>query len=272
MNRSELINLLKTNKFWAKKSLGQNFLVDNEALNKIVEAAEIKPDDFVIEIGPGLGVLTDELNGKAKKIIAIEKDQELAEYIKDKKFEKLTILNQDVLTTNIPELVGDQKYKVVANIPYYITSKIIRLFLEQEEKPELMVLLVQKEVAERICAEPGDMSVLAISVQYYARPEIIDIVPANSFFPAPKVDSAIIRITRIEQSIASSKNEKEFFRLVNIGFASKRKTLSNNISAGYRIDKKKAADIIRSVGFNENVRAQELSVEDWKKLLQCINE
>jgi len=272
MNKSELINLLKTNKFWAKKSLGQNFLVDNEALNKIVEAAEIKPDDFVIEIGPGLGVLTDELNGKAKKIIAIEKDQELAEFIKDKKFEKLTILNQDVLTTNIPELVGDQKYKVVANIPYYITSKIIRLFLEQENRPQLMVLLVQKEVAERICAEPGDMSVLAVSVQYYATPEIVDFVPASSFFPSPKVDSAILRISRRGDQKSDAVDEKEFFRLVNIGFASKRKTLSNNISAGYRIDKKKAADIISSIGLNENVRAQELSVADWRKLLRYINE
>lgn len=304
MNKTELINLLKTNKLWAKKALGQNFLVDEEALNKIVEAAELKPDDMVIEVGPGMGVLTEELVKAAGEVIAIEMDGELAKYLSTK-FEalnskqiqnsKFKILNEDILKVNVPELVGDRKYKVVANIPYYITSKIIRLFLEQKNKPEMMVLLTQKEVAERICAAPGDMSVLSVSVQYFGRPEIVDVVPKESFFPVPKVDSAILKISNIEchskldlesrnyhidsgsqatgrnDEVFSIQNDKEFFRIVNIGFSSKRKTLENNLSAGLRIDKKEAADIIKKAGLSENVRAQELSIQDWNNLVRITN-
>ena len=219
-DKTQLIQYLKLNGLYTKHSLGQNFLVDREVLEKIVETAEIAPDDLVIEIGPGVGTLTVELVKKAGKIIAVEMDDKLAELLgqlfhcsivpllgsKDNRAtcpsgrrveqsSNLEIINADILKLNISELTKDcPAYKVVANIPYYITSKILQLFLTLENKPESITLLVQKEVAERICAKPGHLSVLAISVQAYGEPEIISVVPKESFFPAPAVDSAIIRI------------------------------------------------------------------------------
>jgi 16S rRNA (adenine1518-N6/adenine1519-N6)-dimethyltransferase len=331
-DKNELLNYLKSNGLWAKHSLGQNFLVNKEVLDQIVEAAELSRTDCVIEVGPGLGTLTQELLPKVDKLIAIEKDDNLAKLLEtyvskmaedeeansdgmpkppfakatevaqlvrhDRNNDRLKIINGDILQVNIPELIGDRPYKVVANIPYYITSKILRLFLELPKQPETIVLLVQKEVAERICAKKGDMSTLAVSVQAYAQAEIVSIVPRNSFFPAPDVDSAILRIKVSSEGVerffplcqgyggqvADAQNdkkdgqddklkelEKQLFRLVHIGFASRRKTLANNITSGYHLDKKIAADIIKSAGFSEGVRAQELDVQDWANLLNQIN-
>jgi 16S rRNA (adenine1518-N6/adenine1519-N6)-dimethyltransferase len=209
------------------------------------------------------------------------------------------------LKLNLSEVVDDKPYKVVANIPYYITSKILRYFLEQENKPETIVLLTQKEVAEQITAKPGQMSLLSVSVQAYGEPEIVGIVKAGSFFPAPKVDSAILKIKNIHSfshpeqgegsrdddksarmrpgtsgldSSAMPQNDnierlipdKNFFRCVRIGFSSKRKTLLNNLSAGYHLDKEKVLDILIKSGLSENTRAQELGIEAWKKLSQMI--
>lgn len=270
-NKSELLEYLKKNNLWAKKGLGQNFLVDKNALNKIVEAAEIKENNLVIEVGPGVGTLTSELIKQAGEVAAVEMDEKLAELLGQQFKNSLKIICSDILSVNLNELVGNRKYKVVANIPYYITSKIIELFLTAENKPESIVLLVQKEVAERICAKAGAMSVLSISVQLYGKPEIVGIVPKESFFPSPKVDSAILRIASIQNTDNSKQDEKLFFRCVHIGFASRRKTLANNLSAGYHIDKKKASDIINAIGLSESVRAQELSIEDWKRLTQKMN-
>lgn len=294
-DRSELIGYLKSNGLYTKHALGQNFLVDREVLDKIVETAEIKSDDLVIEVGPGLGVLTAELVKKCDDLVAFEIDKNLArllarqlssindqypinDQVENLNIEnllkigncKLKIICDDILKVSILEIVNRRKYKVVANIPYYITSKILQLFLTQKNKPESITLLVQKEVAERICARPGQMSTLSISVQAYAEPEIIDIVKASSFFPAPKVDSAILKIspTSKHRGVEMTKN---FFRLVHIGFASKRKTLLNNLTAGYHLDKEKSLAIIKSVGLNENVRAQELSIEEWAELTRIIN-
>ncbi|MCX6808430.1 MAG: 16S rRNA (adenine(1518)-N(6)/adenine(1519)-N(6))-dimethyltransferase RsmA [Candidatus Berkelbacteria bacterium] len=297
-DKSQLIIYLKANNLWAKHSLGQNFLISRDVLEKIIQSAELGPNDTVVEVGPGLGALTTELVSRVGKVIAIEKDEKLASILSSvistdqpeprdlsKDFssldkssglpaaeagrnDTLTVLNSDILTVNIPELIGNQKYKVVANIPYYITSKILRLFLESKNKPDVIVMLVQKEVAERICSMPGDMSVLAISIQYYGDPGIIDIVPKESFFPAPEVDSAILRIRIKKEEERIKVDEKAFFHLVHIGFASKRKTLANNLSAGFHIDKNLAADIIKSIGLNESVRAQELSLDEWSRLLE----
>ena len=311
-NKTELLNYLKSNNLWAKKGLSQNFLVDREALDKIVEAAEIKGSDLIIEVGAGVGTLTVELVKRGSEVIAIELDNKLAELlncsivqllgsvtsnsaIQQFSNEKLKVINADILKINLEELIGNRKYKVVANIPYAITSKILELFLSRNHKPEAMVMLVQKEVAERICAsprpengrgKPGAMSTLSVSVQLYGRPEIVDIVKAESFFPAPKVDSAILRISNITtghpEFISGSQkipdqvrndnvfDEKTFFRCVHIGFASRRKTLLNNLSVGYQLDKEKVLAILKSVGLGENVRAQELSVEEWKKLSSVI--
>ncbi len=291
IDKNQLLDYLKQNSLWAKKGLSQNFLVDRNALKKIVKAAELKADDLVIEIGPGVGTLTQELIKNVGEVISVELDKNLAEILAQQfknynlefkindqfqnfKFEnslktencKLKIICDDIMKVNLEEIIGHHKYKVVANIPYHITSKILELFLSRGNKPELMVLLVQKEVAERICAKPGDMSVLSVSVQLYGQPEIIDVVPNESFFPSPKVNSAILKIAGIKHPELSIQQEKEFFRLIHIGFSSRRKTLVNNLSAGYRIIKNEAADIINKAGLSELIRAQELSIEEWKKL------
>lgn len=285
-DKNQLLDYLKQYGLWTNKGLGQNFLVDRVALEKIIEAAEIKSDDYIVEIGPGVGTLTEELVKKAGEVLSVEIDTKLAQLlncyivkllgglsniaIEQYNNNKFEIINADILKLNLNEIIKDKPYKVVANIPYYITSKIISLFLSREHKPELIVLLVQKEVAERICAKPGDMSVLAVSVQLYGKPEIVDIVPKESFFPSPKVDSAILKVDRI-QNTDNSFDEKKFFRTVHIGFAARRKTLLNNLMVGYQLDRNKVLDILNKMGLSENVRAQELSIEKWKELEELIN-
>ena len=271
-DKSQLLDYLKANGLWAKHGLGQNFLVSKEVLNSIVEASDIDPDDLIIEVGPGLGTLTQELVQKAEKVIGIEKDEKLAAllpgFIQD---EKLDVVTGDILDVNIPELVKDQMYKVVANIPYYITSRIIRLFLELPSQPTTIVMLVQKEVAERICAKPGEMSVLALSVQVYGKPEIIEIVKKESFFPAPAVDSAILRISYIEYQYPRIP-EKDLFRTINIGFAAKRKTLANNLQSGFHIEKIQAEAYIEEIGLKPSARAQELTLDNWADLTKVLND
>lgn len=255
-----------------KKSLGQNFLRDKQILSQIIKVADLKAADSVIEVGPGEGILTEKLLEKARRVIAIEIDQRLAEKL-EKRFqnkENFKLIDGDILKINLPKLIEEQeleteKYKMVANIPYYITSPIIRLFLETRYPPKVMVLMVQKEVAERICAKVGQMSLLAASVQYYAKPELLFYVDKKAFYPMPEVDSAIIQITPNLERI-SKEESKSFFRVIRAGFSAKRKTLSNNLSASFRIDKKDVQEILQKVGIVSNTRAQELSVEDWKKL------
>ncbi len=249
----------------------------------MLEAAEIKPDDVVVEVGPGFGVLTLALAEKVNKILAFEIEKKLEPYwneiIENRKIKNLEIVWGNVLNTPpfIPPLKGEGRgvgFKVVANLPYQITSNVIRKFLEAENKPELMVLMVQKEVAERICAKPGDMSVLAISVQCYAEPEIVMQVPKSYFWPVPAVDSAIIKI-RIKNDELRIKNDNEqFFKIVKAGFANRRKMLIKNLSsyggspAGR--DKKNLKIIFRELGISEKVRAQELSVEQWRSLVHKV--
>lgn len=288
-NKTELLGYLKQHNLWAKKGLSQNFLIDRTALDKIVQAAELKPDDLVIEIGPGLGTLMQELVQHAGEVAAVEMDKKLAELLNQNFNSKLKIINNDILKVDLNELVGDRSYKVVANIPYHITSKILELFLSRENKPELIVLLVQKEVAERVCAKPGEMSVLAISIQLFGKPEIVDIVKKESFFPSPKVDSAILRIANIKNPFCHSEFisesnidgipkqvrddlalEKSFFRCVHVGFAARRKTLLNNLMVGYGLERKKVVDILKLLKLKETVRAQELSVEEWKRLATVL--
>jgi 16S rRNA (adenine1518-N6/adenine1519-N6)-dimethyltransferase len=253
-----------------KKHLGQNFLKDQAVLEKIIQAADLKPEDSVIEIGPGTGVLTEELLKHARKIVAVEKDKALAERLNSRLREnkKIKIISGDILKINLPELIKEnnfQDYKVVANIPYYITSPIIQLFLETEFPPREMILTVQKEVAERICASSGQMSILAVSVQYYARPELLFYVDKKSFWPVPEVDSAVIHITH---SIEHGTKEeiRNFFRIVKAGFASKRKTLVNNLSNSLHLSKAETEEKIKKVPLSGTQRAQELSIDNWKIL------
>lgn len=271
-DKQQLIKYLQTQGLYTKKKLGQNFLIDRDVLNKIIEAADLDSKDIAIEIGPGLGVLTQELILKAKKVVSVELDDKLASLLKENiRSDNLEIINSDVLKLNLNSVLSNYpKYKVVANIPYYITSKIIKLFLTAEKKPESIIVLVQKEVAERICARPGDMSVLALSVQLYGDPNIIGIVDKTSFFPAPEVDSAILKIDNIGYKKPEI-DEKVLFRTIKIGFASRRKTLSNNFAAGFRLNKDKVNDIISSIGIDPGKRAEELSLDEWVKLARAFN-
>lgn len=275
---------------YPKKSLGQNFLRDENVLQKIIQAANLSPADLVLEIGPGEGILTEALAKKAGRVIAVEIDKNLAENLK-KRFasnKKVGIINADILKINLSDLLSAYKlkassYKLVANIPYYITSLIIRFFLENKLPPQEMILMVQKEVAERIVSKPGRMSLLSVSVQYYARPELLFYVDKKSFYPVPEVDSAVIRITPylspspvlitkhpLPQAGEEDKKNKGFFRVVKAGFSAKRKTLVNNLSNSLHLEKNIVEEKIKSAGFKSAVRAQELSVEDWKKLAEII--
>ncbi len=267
----------------AKKSLGQHFLQDKKALEQIIAAADLKVDDNVLEIGPGTGVLSGELLKRAKRVLTIEKDETLVrKLVKDLRFtiydlrdnstinnQQSTIVMGDVLKINLPRLIEQNNfkdYKVVANIPYYITGKIIRLLLETKHQPKLIVLLVQKEVAERICTKAGDLSILAVSVQYFGFPEIIDVVPRKSFVPAPKVDSAILRIVPFDDQVLLQRGAREFFKVVKAGFASPRKTLLNNLSAGLQMSKDEVAKIMGKYSLDIKLRAEDLSIKEWKML------
>jgi len=261
----------------AKKYWGQNFLANDKIVDKIIKAADLKPDDSVLEIGPGHGILTLLLANICEWLIAVEIDPEMVLILKKKlSAEKNTILiHGDIIKINLPELLKNnlknpKKYKVVANIPYYITGPILRLLLESEIPPKEIILMVQKEVAERITARPGKMSLLAVSVQYYSEPRMLFDVFRTSFIPQPEVDSAVIKISNIKNKKSKNAN-KEFFRIVRAGFSSKRKTLANNLSASFHLDKKSIEDILSDNGFDIKIRAQELSVENWKKISGIIN-
>ena len=269
--------------------MGQNFLKDDAVLQRIIESADLSSEDVVVEIGPGHGVLTELLAQKCKKVIAIELDDRLIKSLQAKFADNknVEIIHGDILKINLPEIVISHQssvtgYKVIANIPYYITAPIIRLLLETEFPPREMILMVQKEVAERICAEKGHMSILAVSVQYYAQPEYLFTVPKTAFEPVPKVDSAVLKISSISSSPFGrgchevtgegevKEETKKFFRIVRAGFSAKRKTLVNNLSNGLQIDKKKVEEKLIAFGFSKNTRAQELGVEDWKRLSEIL--
>ena len=262
----------------AKKSLGQNFLKDEAVLDRIIKAANLSKEDVVVEIGPGHGALTEKLAQVCGKVIAIEIDERLVEVLHTKLVDNqnIEIIAGDILKINLPELIiehGLDKtgYKVVANLPYYITSPIVRLLLETKFPPTEMVVMVQKEVAERIVAKPGAMSILAVSVQYYAKAEFLFTVFKESFEPMPKVDSAIIRITQnIEHETITKEATKKFFRIVKSGFSAKRKTLINNLANGLQIEKKVVEEKLAQLGFSLNTRAQELGVDDWRKLVELL--
>lgn len=253
--------------------LGQHFLNNPAIIKKIISHSAIKKDDTVLEIGPGEGVLTEKLCSEADRVLAIELDSKLEivlrEKLKDRK--NLEIIFDDILKVNLPKILTERKfkhYKLIANIPYYITSKIIRLFLETELQPQEMILMIQKEVAQRIAAKPGEMSVLAVSVQYYSEAEILFDVPRENFNPPPEVDSSVIKIFNLKKS--NPQKDKKFFQIVKAGFCARRKTLINNLSNSLHLDKKEVEQKLTSCQLSPQIRAQELSLEDWKKLVQLF--
>lgn len=257
-------------KFEHKKSLGQNFLNNLEIVERIVDEADLKKDDVVIEVGAGEGVLTEALAKKAGKVLAVELDDRLIPFLKEKfsKVKKVEIVHANILKININEFLEqydlhEKSFKVVANIPYYITSPIIRLFLELPKQPAEIFLMVQKEVAERVVAEVGKMSILAVASQFYADVEYLFTVQKKYFNPVPKVDSAIIKLV---PKRVKNEADRSFFKVIKIGFSAKRKTLCNNLANGFHKNKKDVEEILLSLGFKSTVRAQELSIDDWREV------
>lgn len=247
------------------KGLGQHFLVDRGSLDTIVEAAELSHQDTVLEIGPGLGVMTNRLTQLAGKVVAVEADHNLAQLLRRDQAPNLEVVESDILDFHLTKLPSG--YKVVANIPYYLTGNLLRLLTESPNPPQLMVLLIQKEVAQRINAAPGDMSVLAIGVQYYCQTEIVGMVERYKFWPAPKVDSAIIKITRRTKP-AFEADPAKLFRLVKAGFGEKRKQLKNSLAGGLNVSSVAIESTLNSAKILPTARAQELNLEDWQKLYQ----
>jgi 16S rRNA (adenine1518-N6/adenine1519-N6)-dimethyltransferase len=244
------------------KSLGQHWLKDREILAAIADDATITSEDTVLEIGPGLGTLTSELLRRARKVVAVEFDESLAAKLPAQFPGKdLTVINEDILHYDLSQLPAD--YKVVANVPYYITSKIIQKLMTATNKPSIAVLLVQKEVAERIAAEQGDMSILAVSAQLFAETQLGVEVPKEYFTPPPKVDSQVIVLRTRAKALVPPEDEKALFRVVKAGFAAKRKKLRSSISAGLAISKPAAEELLRHANIDPELRAEDLSIEDW---------
>ena len=255
-----------------KRSLGQNFLRSGKAISDIVKAGDIHPGETILEAGPGEGVLTHALLKAGAKIIAVEKDRRLIPILAQKfsseiSSGQLTLIEADILDFDILGILLNPSYKVIANIPYYITGAFIRKFLEAEHQPSKMVILVQKEVAERILARDGKESILSISVKSYGSPKIIGIVKAGSFVPAPKVDSAILSIENISKKFFDGFAEVEFFRIVKAGFAHKRKKLSGNLRNLYP----KVLETLANLKIKENARPEELQIEQWELLTRKLH-
>ena len=250
-----------------KKSLGQHWLKDPEILADIAEAAELTGDDVVLEIGPGLGTLTSRLLARANSVIAVEFDADLARKLPGQfPGKKLTVVNQDILQFDLNQL--PKNYKVVANVPYYITSKIVEKLMTAENKPSIAVLLVQKEVAERIAAEAGNMSILSVSVQIFAEAELDIEVPRQFFTPPPKVDSQVVILRTRNNPLITPEDQRDFFRIVKAGFSAKRKKLRSSLSGGLGIDKIAAEELLKNAGISPDARAEDLAIEDWKRLLK----
>lgn len=254
---------------YPNKSLGQHWLNDPVILSKIVDYAELNSKDYVLEIGPGLGSMTSLISNKAGKVLAIEIDQDLFNILKLNNHEdNLEFVNQDILKFDLTKL--PKNYKIVANIPYYLTSHLIRLLTESKNPPIKIVLLIQKEVAERLDAKPGSMSVLSVVVQQYFDVAKRDIVLAEMFTPPPKIDSQIIVLSRRKKPVVNTDNDKEFFRLVRIGFSARRKTLENSLSNGLRVEKSKAREMIVLAKLDPNIRPQVLTIEQWGELFKVF--
>jgi len=248
------------------KSLGQHWLHDRSVLEHIADCADIQTTNTVLEIGPGLGTLTSELLRRAQQVIAVEFDSELARKLPGQfPGKNLTVVNEDILQFDLSDLPAG--YKVVANVPYYITSKIVQKLMTAANKPSIAVLLVQREVAERIAAQPGDMSILAISAQVYADASLGDVVPAELFTPPPKVDSQVVVLQTRQQSLVAPDQEKAFFRIVKAGFSAKRKKLRSSLSGGLGISKTDAEELLVNAKISPDARAEDLAIDDWLHIL-----
>ena len=262
-------NLLKTYGLIPSRNLGQNFLIDNNIIKKILDVSNPLKNDSILEIGSGVGNLTLELSKKAKQVIAVEKDEKMCIILKNLNLKNVKIINKDILKVDFDKEIP-KKYKVIANIPYYLTSKLIRKLLESKNKPSDIILMIQKEVAERICKVKEKSNLLSLSVWFYAKPEIQFFVSKNSFYPKPKIDSAIIKITPYKKKYSKKFNE-DFFKIIKAGFSHPRKQLINNFSEKF----KKEKEPIKKWLVNNNIfpyqRAEEIDLKKWIKLTKNLN-
>ena len=266
--------LLREFDFKPKKGLGQNFLVSEGALRRIVAAADLEPGDVVLEVGPGLGTLTRLLAQQAKRIIAVELDRRLVDILSQTlaDFPNVEIVQGDILEMEPggPGKLSDLSpgYKVVANLPYYITSAVLRHLLTARVKPQLIVVTVQREVAQRMIASPGQMGLLSVSVQFYGRPRIVARIPAGAFYPVPKVNSAVVRIDLDESPTVAVADVDRFFEVVRAGFGQKRKQLRNALAQGLSLPASTVVEALRRADVDEKRRAQTLSLEEWARVMQ----
>lgn len=268
----ELRNLFYAHNMRPNKAFAQNFLIDRSTLLKMVEAAEIKPTDTILEVGAGTGVLTRELAQRAQRVVAVELEYDMLTLLKGttSEFANVELVARNLLLLNPAELFDQTPYKLVANLPYYITAPTFRHFLENANPPTLVIVMIQWEVAQRITAEPGDLSLLGVSVQFYGRPHIVARVPAASFYPVPKVDSAILRIDVQPQETLTQEERDRFFRIVQAGFSMRRKQLHNSLTHGLHYKN----DIIRgwlaAASIDASRRAETLSIDEWLRLWRAI--
>ena len=271
-NPKKTIEVLQKYEFVFQKKYGQNFLIDTHVLDKIINAAKITKDDFVLEIGPGIGTMTQYLASSAREVFAVEIDRALIPILEDtlSEYENVAILNEDILKVDIRKLAEERNQgrpiKVVANLPYYITTPIIMGLFEKHVPVESITVMVQKEVAKRICAKAGssDYSAFSIYVQYYADAKILFDVPAGCFVPQPKVDSAVIRLNPLEQPSVAVKNEKLFFAIVRAAFNQRRKTL--------RLDKADILSLMKTCNLDERIRGEKLTLEEYAALADTADD
>lgn len=274
--------IIKKHNFSIQKKYGQNFLIDEHVLNKIIAAAELTEDDYVIEIGPGIGTMTERMAPECRHVTAIEIDKELIPILSEtlSGFDNVDIINEDVLKVDLNKLIAERNdnkpVKVVANLPYYITTPIIMSLLENKIPIDTITVMVQKEVADRMMVGPGtkDYGALSLAVQYYAKPYIVANVPMNCFIPRPNVASAVIRLTCHKEPPVTVKDEKLMFNLIRASFNQRRKTLINGISnfSGLSFTKEQVARALNSIGLSENIRGEALDLEKFAKLSDALLE
>ncbi len=271
-NMRDLRGLLMAHGIRPNKSFGQNFLIDRSVLNKIIDASAIDADDEILEVGAGTGVLTRELAQHAKRVVAVEIERDMLTLLEETtgSYKNVELVARNLLQLDPSEVFAQRPYKLVANLPYYITAPTFRHFLESANPPRLLVVMVQLEVAQRIVAAPGDLSLLAVSIQFYGQPRIVARVPANAFYPAPKVDSAILRVD-IRPQVALSQQERDgFFHVVQAGFCARRKQLHNSLTHGLHYKNELVRSWLASADIDASRRAETVSIEEWLRLWRVI--
>lgn len=268
LNATSLRQLLTTYDIQPKKQLGQHFLHDESVVADMLSAANLCATDTALEIGPGVGVLTSALCQRAAAVYSVELDTKLAGLLREQNIANLTVIEGDALEVSLPP-DGVNTYKILANIPYNITGQLLRRFVALDARPQSVTVLIQKEVAERIVAGPGQMSVLAVALQLHGTPSLVRLVPPDAFWPAPKVDSAILHID-LAPKLTLPVDEAAFMRLVKFGFAQKRKQLKNTLAAGLHYEPTELEPFLEQVGLKVTVRAQELSLAQWQALYQAL--